>query len=649
MRAAGVLAMAIASLALLGSSSAPSSSRPPRQNVPDFSGWESWWDYNKGQYLRPSLRGDARRVSEETIRGVIVPRLLLELQSEKQDLQTSSMLALARIGEVKTADGKSPIAEAIRPFLSSGSLEPAETAALALGILQDRGSIEVLAAVMANDGTKLHALGLDNRDGYHWRTRALAAYGLGLIGSKASNEDRIAINASLRKLLDGEGKQMSQFASQLAWMFQFDIQVACLSAMGIVPLAVDPSDDRKIDMKVVGAPKALASLQDQLRYLLAYYVDDSNDELIRAHAPTAMARLLTASKTPSNLPMRAALIDVFLRDLASRSGVFGSMQNSCALALGMLGDCDADAVDVAIRAALMRVKDESDDLRTRHLALIALAQVSGRAGHGSGDPIHGVRTEKQNGNSRSFLLNELSKGKAAARPWAGLALGVMERALEDAGFTTPPDSKTALRTALAAATQPSEVGALSIACGLIRDHEAKDRLLATLAKEPAEFTGWVKPDQYVGDPNFPAREFAAIGLGLMGDRTAIAPIREVVKQSSYHPALLQSIGIASSLLGDERLASEWSAPLASSGGLLKQHWLCWCLGFDGDKRSVEPLMRYLGNEELGALWRSGAVKALGMIADKDDSPWSIVYATNVNYFASPPTLTDQRGGILDIE
>ncbi|MEO6708371.1 MAG: hypothetical protein ABIP42_02275, partial [Planctomycetota bacterium] len=385
--------MAIAGLAMLVSSSASSQSRSASRSDPDFSGWESWWDCNKGQYLWPSLRGDSLRVSEETIRGVIVPRLLIALKSERRDLQTSSMLALARIGEVKTADGKSPIAEAIRPFVISGSLEPSDTAALALGILEDRDNIDVLTAVLENDGTKLHPLGLAKQEQPHWRTRAFAGYGLGLIGSKASNEDRIAINASLRKFLDGEGKLMPRR----------DIQVACVSAMGIAPLAVDPSDVRKIDARTAAAPKSIASLQDQLRYLLAYYVDDSNDTLIRAHAPTAMARLLTASKTPSNLPMRAALIDVFLHDLAPRSGVLGPMQYSCVLALGVLGDCDADPIDMAIRAALMRVKDESGHQQTRNLALIALAQVSGRAGHGGGDPIQGVKTDKQSENSRSFL------------------------------------------------------------------------------------------------------------------------------------------------------------------------------------------------------------------------------------------------------
>ena len=123
---------------------------------------------------------------------------------------------------------------------------------------------------------------------------------------------------------------------------------------------------------------------------------------------------------------------------------------SCALALGVIGDSDEDPTDKAIRAALMRVKDDLSDQQVRNFALIGLAQASGRPGHGAGDPIYGVNTKDKKENSRTFLLGELGKGKSAVKPWSGIAIAVMERELEDAKETASADMKLALRSELAA-------------------------------------------------------------------------------------------------------------------------------------------------------------------------------------------------------
>ena len=460
----------------------------------DLAGWEFWWAFNKDPYLAlkshlsagvvqtdseefylshaTNLNAkDTQRVSEEKIRSVIVPRLLTALAEEhSNDIQSSCMIALAKIGEEKSEDGKTPIADAIRGFLTSGSQELSETAAVALGILANRENLALLTAVLENDSAKLRVLGLQPGGSVSVRTRSFAAYGLGLIGFKASNEDRLAINATLRRVLDGEGKTMAQR----------DIQVACLSAMGLSPLASDPDDVAELAPKNAPAPKELKSLQDQLRYLFGYYLDETNNNLIRAHAPTAMARLLSSSEVPAQFPMRDSIAQVLMQSLTKESKHSTQMQASCALALGLIGDSDEDPSDKSIRAALMRVKEELNDQQVRNFALMALGQVSGRAGHGAGDPIHGVNTENKRENSRSFLLGELSKGKGMIPSWSALSLAVMERELDDAKLGSSSDVKLVLSSALADAKSPSNVGALSIACGLLRNREAKDTLIANL-------------------------------------------------------------------------------------------------------------------------------------------------------------------------
>jgi HEAT repeat protein len=226
----------------------------------------------------------------------------------------------------------------------------------------------------------------------------------------------------------------------------------------------------------------------------------------------------------------------------------------------------------------------------------------------------------------------------------------MERALDDAGLGSSAEARLASRTALVDARQSSDSGAFSIACGLARDHEAKDQLLATLTRSRRPSSLWgTKPDQhFIPDPIEVARGYAAVGLGLMGDRTAIAPMHEVLKQFKYQSDLFKDVALALCSLGDESLVPELLDMLTSSKSIASQAAISLALGASGDARSVDPLISLLQNKEFTELGRSFAAVALGMIADKDDLPWNAKFAANVNYRASTPTLSDQSCGILDI-
>ena len=616
----------------------------------DLTVWQFWWAFNKDPYLnlKSHINGgavitgsdeyylgkgehgqskDTLRVSEETIRTVIVPQLLAALDPKtgenSNDIQSSCMIALAKIGDAKGEDGKSAMADAIKRFLPSGSQELSETAAVALGILANRENIELLSAVLNDDLSKLRALGVPQTDKVTTRTRAFAAYGLGLIGFKASNDDRLTINATLRKILDGEGKGMAQR----------DIQVACLTSIGLTPIDLNPDDKAGEDVKKPKAPASLSSRQDQLRYLLSYYKDEANNYLIRAHAPTAMGRLLTTGELSSDFGFRDVVANVLVESLSKESKDQDFMKQSCALALGVIGDSDEDPTDKAIRAALMKVKDDLSDQQVRNFALIGLAQASGRAGHGAGDPIYGVNAKDKKDNARSFLLNELGKGKSNVKPWSGLAIAVMERELDDAKQASSPDAKLALRSALAESKSPEDIGAFAISCGLVKDTGAKDALIHNL--------------DTVRDVE--ARGYTAIGLGLMDEQSAIAPIQDIVKKAKYSPDLLKSAAIALGLLGDKQLVPDLVEMLKTSTGLASQAAISSALGYIGDSRSVEPLIKDLmQNQEVTALARAFGAVALGIIADKEPFPWNSKIGVNSNYRANTPSLTDQKGGILDI-
>ena len=147
---------------------------------------------------------------------------------------------------------------------------------------------------------------------------------------------------------------------------------------------------------------------------------------------------------------------------------------------------------------------------------------------------------------RKELLQQLARGRGGVKQWAGLAIGVLERALADAGRTVNTDSTTALRSEVKDAKSSLDIGAFSIGAGVMGDLEAKEVLLAKL--------------DTTRDP--PARGFVAVSLGLLGAREAVEPIQEVVKSSKFQPDLLKSAAIGLGLLGDKNLALTLSAAVA---------------------------------------------------------------------------------------
>jgi hypothetical protein len=298
----------------------------------------------------------------------------------------------------------------------------------------------------------------------------------------------------------------------------------------------------------------------------------------------------------------------------------------------MIGDCDHDKLDTEIRAALMTALDELVNQQTRNFTLIALGQASGRPGTGEGDPIAAILADKKEGNPRNFLADQLVKGKNAVQTWSALAIAVMERSLDDHQQTSSTDMKDLLRTVLADAKAPDQIGAYSIACGIAQDLGSKDTLIKNLDE--------VK--------DIEARGYTAVALGMMNERSAIKPIQDIVKKSKYQAELLKSAAIGLGLLGDKQLVPELITMLNEASGLSSQAAISSALGFIGDARSIDPLIAMLEDKQKTDLARAFAAVALGIVADKEELPWNSKIGVNINYRANTTTLTDGKGGILDI-
>lgn len=603
---------------------------------PDLTTWDYWWEFNKAPYLelRRAIhatgvrtgdadwflgRGTKRQLrdvlapDDATVRQRIVPALERALAGEtNNDLITGAMIALARIGDSWSADGR--FEKFVAPFLSDANQEIAETAAVSLGILANDGSVPRL----------MHLL-LDTKPGrtdasaseVPFRTRAFAAYALGLVGSHTESEPvRMAITRTLVQVLDTRNMSRDR-----------DVKVACMVALGLVPLStVEPTGER---LSHKGDPLPLSphrSRAGQIEYALDYLERESEAFLVRAHVPTTLARLLADLPAETREAYKERVARALLDRLGGKIRTRNEELRGIVLALGGIGDNDGDALDVEIREALIDVPRSVADVQTRNFSSISLAQTGGRMGR-SGGTAEGIAEVQRE------LVDRLVRGKTPQRPWAGVAIGVFGHALGEADVAPPQDMAVALREALRAEGNPQRAAAYAIGAGLLGDDAAKPLCLEKLEQ--------LQEDR--------ARGYVAVALGLLDAREAIEPIQQIIERSEYRPVLLGEAAVALGLLGDKDLVPYLVDRLAKARSLSSQAATARALGLIGDVRSIEPLIAMLKNRSFTERARAFAAVALGIVADKDPLPWNSRISVGVNYRATAETLCDNTGrGVLNI-
>jgi len=604
---------------------------------PNLTLWQFWWGFNKDPYLNlkshihstGTLTGsddsflghgqqtqskDSLAPSQETIRNKIVPALKEALASEtNNDIVTGAMIALAKIGDEPSEAGESEFQALIEPFLKDSNQEIAETAAVAMGLLGNPAAIEKLIWLLEDEGDGRRLVGSEG--GVNYRTRAFAAHGLGQIGY--FTQDSVTRQTIVDALWEVcESPRMSTR----------DIKVAAVISMGLVPLDIEipaVAVEGEEEEEAVGAP---TNRGEQIQYLLDFFVDEKDKNkhhLVRAHAPRAIVKLLEGI---DDKELKEKVVDAF-KPFVSKRGHIGEreVRQSASLAFGMLGDCDDQDADKIIREALIDASANADQ-QVKNFSVIALGSVGGRPGTGD-DPLAGQE------DIRKYLLTTLARGKTQVKPWAGLALGVMERGMLEANLEQNTSVLEALRAALKDTRTKREVGAYALALGIAGNNEAEIILLE-------------KMDRMADDE---VRGYIAVGLGLMSSISAIEPIQEVVAESKYRGDLLKQAAIALGLLGDKNVVSSLTQMLAEAKTLSTQAAIASALGFIGDSRSVDPLVEMLQDKELTGAARGFAAVALGIVADKETLPWNAKFSVNINYRANTTTLTGDNGtGLLDI-
>lgn len=588
----------------------PPPSIPETGGLPadDLTRWIYWWEVNKRPYLNlkakiqdgGTLTGEGEllaglspfsfeargfRPTEEQISRLVLPALRLGLADPNIDVRSSCAIALAKVSAAPETAGL------LVPLLRAGQPEVEETAALALGILRAPEVLPILRALAwdNDEGRRL-----SGRPEVALRTRAFAAYGLGLLADSAEDPlIRAEIAADLARLARSDTSILP------------DLRVAAVIALGLTRPA-DP-----------------APLIESLHALL----DDSRaNTLVRAHVPQAIARLVVPDRHTS-LAEQAAR--AFLRRIEKGAKEPSAVRQSAVQALGLLAPACGDAVRFEVLTALLADADHASDIQEKNFAAIALARL------GAAVPAdHPIRAEVL-----GFLVRRVAKGDSHLRPWAGLALGVMSFHAEAAGTGPLPDlAPAAVLDAFQRERNPAVRSAHATALGLMRHAAAQDEVAEVMTNQR--------------DPEL--RGYCAVALGLMDARAHGPEILAMVKESKRQPELLRQASVALGLLGEREACPtliELLLPLDGNDPPLSVLAAAAAsLGFIGDYRSVVPLVAVMGDtRQRTPLARAFAAAALGMVADRDDLPWNAAIAEEINYRASVYTLTDPSGcGVLDI-
>jgi HEAT repeat protein len=602
---------------------------------PDSSTWQSWWRFNHAPYLALKSRvahyestsgfvcgsGGAEfyHCTQAILEERIVPSLLHALRSSPStDVASACLGALARIEYAP--DARNRMAAEILRWLSSDVPLIQESATVALGVLGEEASVPVLVSLLEDDSRALLARGIRLHGQITTRVRALAGFALGLIGRQATQAGRQVIVQALIRGFDAVPNETAER----------DIPVACITSIGLTALPMEESG-LGISDRTARSERAdpISNRLEQLQWLFTKFEDPTRPMLDRAQIPTACARLLNEDLGTEILRQQVALR--LLVPLRASAAPDWRLRQSCVLALGRLGDCDGDDVDVEIRRSLAAQVRQDTDAQCKCFALIALARVCGRPGPGAGGALQGLQARD---DPRALLARQFREARTPTRPWAALAMAILERSLEDAGQPTSRESVATIRRALADSKAPAEIGPLALAAGICKDPEATIVLRS-------KFEVTAEPE---------ARGLVAIGLGLVGDRSSIALISDVLRKSRFQPDVRRSAVIGLALLGEGEVVPELVSMLGSAVGISSPAFICSALGSIGDVRAVLPLIEVLGDEQEPDLVRAFAADALGRIGDRNVLPWTSILSIDLNYRASTPTLwsPDECRGILDL-
>ncbi|MEE2886940.1 MAG: HEAT repeat domain-containing protein, partial [Planctomycetota bacterium] len=524
----------------------------------DLSKWQFWWEFNKDPFINlkdaihaPStttgsdefFMGSTRRVaskdtakpSESDIQETILPALKRALDTtDDRDINSSCMIALAKIGRDHSEFEILPIFKAL---LKKPDQEIRETAALSMGISGMANSKAMLIDLASDSPVGRKACGRSQVDG---RTRSFACYGLGLI---AHLNDKVDLKRECFEALD---KILADKNIR-----DRNLKVAAINGMALLNLKKDNLSDKETLL-----------LDATLKSLDTYYDKSAGrgTDLIKSHVPPAIAKLIGRGNSDRHNTYK----EKFSKELSSRKKKGNDIYRAAALALGQLAQSkEANKLDEKYSKTLFKYYQNGKDLQAKFFCLLALGQIGG------------------DGN-KNVLLTELRKGrKALDRPWAALALGVMNfyRFANDSHATIDNLVGDRLVKQIKEVKTPEARAAFAVALGLCRYSEGSSELMDLLMKYRSQ-------DEFAG--------YLCVGLALMNEQKAKEDIHDVVRKSVRRPDLLKQAAIALGKLGDKTVTQTLTGMLQEKEtNLAKLSAIASALSFIGDRRTIQPLKKML--------------------------------------------------------
>ena len=574
--------------------------------IADEVSWQVWWEFNKDEFLQlgalaqtVALTGDddfylGRHRREAPVdmllptdadrRDHIVPALAALLQQESsRDVRSACAIALGKVDcEVAGFD----LEQTLVGLIARGDQEVRESGVIALGIAGRARSLPMLLGLVRDDAVGRR---LCDRADVGDRTRAFAAYGLGLLARK---HDDSALKQQVRDALWAvlQDKEVQDR----------DLRTAAINGLGV--LIADPESS---------VHKRLA--WETVDLLLGWYGRDlgRGDEAVQAHVPVAIGRLLGRGDAWIHRRCKA----VFAAEFQARSRRSNSILQSCALALGMLCQShEENPQDDEFLAALRDHYLHGHDRLGRYLSAIALGRIGGLA-------------------NRTWLLETHARAsRSTEQPWLAIALGLVAAKAARAG---EPDEALArlLLGELPGATKPEGQGALAVAIGLTGCRSMVPSLLRLLrANEQDEFLAG----------------YFCVGLALLGDPSAAPTLIAVMERAKRRPFLLLQAAIGLGRIGDRRANDRLLAMMKATESTVVLAAVANAIGQIGDRRAIAPLIAMSRDDQLTRLARAFVAAALGGVGDRRVLPWNVPLSRDSNYAAAVDTLTNGSTGVLDI-
>ncbi len=332
-----------------------------------------------------------------------------------------------------------------------------------------------------------------------------------------------------------------------------DLPVAAVTALGLL-------DDTGDDVRVL--------LMDTAR-------DRRLADPLRSAAVTALGR--------SGDPALAIDLRAFLRDSSL------AVRRSAVIALGEVASAD-DRITAAMLASVLR---KGNDPISRHWACISLGR--------GGSPF-----------AEKALVETVHGAYGDQQAFAALGLALWARA-------TGHESRVGsiLHDRIRRLRDHGTRGAFAISLGMLAYRPAEAELVKTLEDRDPRLRGHV-----------------AMALGMMQAKTSVPALRALLEGASRLPELQKNAAIALGLVGDRDAVATLAEVLETSRTEYVQSASASAIGFIGDASTV-PLLGRLAEArgKISDLARAHSIVALGVVSDPGLLPALHVIAVDTNYRA----------------